>query len=324
MSIKEQILSLFENQKGVYFSGEEIANQLSVSRTAVWKAVKSLKQEGYRIDAVANKGYCLSTESDILSAQGIGKYLDGDCGCIQLDVMTSVTSTNTLAREKAQAGAAEGYTIVASEQTQGRGRKGRSFFSPADTGIYMSLVLRPERCTGEKASRMTSMAAVAVSEAIEAVSGVEAGIKWVNDIFVGGKKVCGILTEAAIGLEEGYVEYAILGIGVNVLPPKNDFPQELEPIAGTVFHEAESDCKNRLAAEILNRFMKYYSGSRNYVEAYKQRSIALGREVQVITPNGQRKAKALDLDEECRLLVQYEDGTTEYLFSGEISIKLSE
>lgn len=324
LSTKEQLLTLFENNKGIYFSGENIAEKLSVSRTAVWKAVKSLRDEGYKIDAVQNKGYSLSVETDIFSVQGIQKYLKPICSGLKIEVFPTLNSTNTAVREKAAAGAPEGYTVIANAQTSGRGRSGRSFFSPADTGVYMSILLRPSNCSSNQAVKLTTMAAVAVCEAIEAVSDEKAQIKWVNDIYVADKKVCGILTEASFGLEDGFLEYAVLGIGLNVSPPQGGFPNELKNIAGAVFYKNKSDGKNQLAAEILNRFMTYYISPQkeNYVKNYRNRSLVIGKEIQVVSANCRKKATALDIDDDCRLIVKYEDGKTESLSSGEISVKL--
>lgn len=324
MATKERMLELFENNKGVYFSGEEIAEKMGVSRTAIWKAVKALQNEGYSIDAVQNKGYCLSENTDILSVQGIEKYLSDDCAGLDITVMPVVASTNTLCRERAEAGAAEGCCIIANCQTGGRGRRGRGFFSPADTGVYMSIVLRPDNCPARRAAGITTVAAVAVCEAIEAVSGKPAEIKWVNDVFVDGKKVCGILTEASFGMEDGMLEYAILGIGINVSAPDGDFPEALKDIAGSVFTAAENDAKNRMAAEILNRFMKHYAGfgSTEYINEYRKRCFVLGKQVRVITPDGETAARALDIDDECHLIVEYEDGSKKALSSGEISVRM--
>lgn len=325
MGTKEQLLALFENNKGAYFSGEEIAKQLAVSRTAVWKAVKSLRGEGYQIDAVQNKGYCLSVETDILSVQGIQKYLNPICHGLELSVFSDVPCTNALVRERAAAGAPEGCAVIANAQTNGRGRNGRRFFSPADTGVYLSLLLRPPHYSSRQAVRLTTMAAVAVCEAIEAVSGEKAQIKWVNDIYVSGKKVCGILTEASFGLEDGCLEFAVLGIGINVSPPKGGFPRELQSIAGTVFHETHSDGKNYLAAEFLNRFMTYYAmpHKTHYADRYRSRSLVIGKEICVNFSDCQKRAVALDVDEDCRLIVKYEDGRIETLSYGEISVRLS-
>lgn len=324
MSTKEQLLALLENNKGNYLSGEEIAEKLSVSRAAVWKAVKGLRNEGYNIDAITNKGYNLSEKTDILSAQGIQKYLDSTCSELSIEVLPSLNSTNKKAREKAIFGVPEGYVVIANTQTNGRGRNGREFFSPADTGVYMSLVLRPPRCPLQQATKLTTMAAVAVCEAIEKVSNEKALIKWVNDIYVKGKKVCGILTEASLGLEDNFLEYVIIGIGINVSPPIKGFPKELQNIADAIFEEAQNDGKNRIAAEILNRFMRYYKvlPKVNYIEQYRNRSFVLGKEIAVISFNKQKKAVALDIDDEFRLIVKYEDNKIETLSSGEISIRI--
>ena len=154
MSTRESILALFEEHKGVFFSGEEIAAKLSVSRAAVWKAVNSLRKDGYEITAVSNKGYCLSAETDILSAQGIRKYLIPLCGFLNLNVLPEVESTNGLLREWADAGKPEGSVVIANLQTKGRGRFGRSFHSPADTGIYLSILLRPEQAEEKKKTQV--------------------------------------------------------------------------------------------------------------------------------------------------------------------------
>ena len=326
MKTKEHLLALFEKNKGTYFSGEEIAAALSVSRAAVWKAVQSLRREGYEIDAVPNKGYSLSSQTDILSAQGIRKYLEPACAGVKLTVLQTAGSTNAIARERAAAGAKEGDTVIAACQTNGKGRFGRSFFSPAETGIYMSLILRPAHGSSQRAVKLTTMAAVAGCEAIEAATGEKAQIKWVNDLYLNGRKVGGILTEASLGLENDFLDYVVLGIGINVYPPGNGFPEELRQIAGAVLPKARSDGKNHLAAEFLNRFMFYYSDPENadYAGEYRRRSLAVGKEIQVHSHGGSRRATALDVDAECRLIVKYEDGKTDCLSSGEISIRLTE
>lgn len=179
------------------------------------------------------------------------------------------------------------------------------------------------------------MAAVAVCEAIEAVSGEKAQIKWVNDIYVRGRKVCGILTEGSFGLESGLLEYAVLGIGINVYQPDGGFPEELRGIAGAVFDSRQDDAKNRMTAEFLNRFFVYY-GSDNYyrtaqhgtgvevadyVEEYRRRSLVIGKQIVVLSANEAKDAVAIGVDDECRLLVRYADGTEACLSSGEISIR---
>lgn len=324
MTTKERLLELFESNKGNYLSGEEIARKLCVSRAAVWKAVKSLRNEGYAIDAVTNKGYCLSVKTDILSPQGIQKYLETEYRNLDVSVLLTVDSTNALVREKANSGLAEGYTVIANEQTAGRGRYGRKFFSPNGTGVYLSLLLRPFHYSAGQAVRITTIAAVAMCEAIEETAGEKAQIKWVNDIYVRGKKVCGILTEASFGLESGLLEYAVLGVGLNVYRPQEGFPGELGEIAGSVFDSTQDDMKNRLAAAFLNRFMRYYKAQDQsvYIEKYRSYSMAVGRQVTVISGKQTRSAYAYGIDDECRLQVKYDTGETESLSYGEITIKL--
>lgn len=323
MSTKQELLSLLESQRGAYVSGEEIASRLQVSRTAVWKAVNALSAEGYEIDAVRNRGYCLAPGTDRLSAEGIRRYLAPIAVSLQPEVYDEVTSTNALLRQRAAAGAPEGCVIIAGSQTQGRGRMGRSFYSPVDTGLYLSLLLRPVGFSPAQSVKVTTMAAVAACDAISEIAGKDAKIKWVNDIILDDRKVSGILTEGAFNLETGGMDYIVLGIGINVYSPEGGFPEEIASIAGSVFSERQSDGKNRLAAAFLNHFMDCYrgEGSESYAERYRAKSLVIGRQINVITPTAQRRATALDVDSECRLIVRYEDGTVEALSSSEISIR---
>lgn len=323
-AIKQKILEAFELCKGRYISGEELATKLAVSRAAVWKAVKSLQDEGYSIAAVPNKGYCLSNDTDILSTQSISKYLAEYAGDFRIEVYKTVGSTNSELKELAKQGAPEGTVVIANEQTQGKGRMNRSFHSPADTGIYMSLLLRPKFLTAE-AFFITTSAAVAVAQAIEAVSGREAKIKWVNDVYCDGKKTCGILTEASFDVESGGLEYAILGIGINVKTPKDGFLDEIRDIATAVFEDDRDgvDVKSRLVAEVLRHFWNYYIGleNRTFLSEYRKRSLLINKEVLVLGVNSSKKALAVGIDDRCHLKVRLEDGTTELLSSGEVSIK---
>lgn len=322
MGTKERLLELFEERKGSFLSGEDIAQALSVSRTAVWKAVNALRQEGYPIEAATNRGYCLPEKTDVLSEQGIRRSLKPEWHQLDITVLPTVGSTNALIREMAGRGGPEGCVAVAGEQTAGRGRSGRQFYSPKDTGIYLSLLLRPRHCAVQRAAGFTSMAAVAMCEAIEAVSGENAQIKWVNDVFVRGKKVCGILTEASLGMENGEVEYVVLGAGVNVYPPRGGFPGDLAPIAGAVLEEIQNDAKNRLAGEFISRVMDMYTAPEmgGYVEKYRERSLVLGKTVTLL-PQG-RSAFVYGIDDACRLLVRDDNGETACLSYGEIQVRL--
>lgn len=326
MTTKEKLLALLEDSKGTFFSGEEIARTLQVSRAAVWKAVNALREDGYTVDAATNKGYRLSPDSDILSPQGIRRFLKPEYRDLDLTVLPTAPSTNALVREKANQGRPEGCVIVACEQTDGRGRYGRQFFSPIDSGVYLSLLLRPTAYSPQQATCLTAAAAAAMCQAIEAVTGQQPGIKWVNDIFLHGKKVCGILTEAAVGLETGALDYMVLGAGVNLYPPVKGFPEEIQPIAGSVLERSCPEAKNRLVGEFLNRFWDFYTHPecRTYLEDYRSRSLAIGQNVTVLSAGRAVSAYAYGIDDDFRLLVRYDSGKTEALSYGEIRIQLAE
>ena len=232
MQTKDKLLTLLQSRKGEFASGEEIAEALTLSRTAVWKAANALRASGYRIEAVRNRGYRLAAGADILCKSDMEALLGTDGEGLTLEVLSCVDSTNSLLREKANAGIPEGYVVLAGQQTGGRGRMGRRFYSPPDTGLYLSLLLRPTHLLPSEAVGITTMAAVAACRSIEEVSPGDAQIKWVNDIYLGGKKVCGILTEASIGLESGSLDYAVVGVGFNVCAPEDGFPGGLSQIAG--------------------------------------------------------------------------------------------
>ena len=324
MSTKEKLLELLEENREEYLSGEELAGTLAVSRAAVWKAVKSLQQEGYPIDAVTNRGYRLSRGGDRLSAPGIRKYLKDACRELPITVVEETQSTNTALRALAEAGAPEGTVYIAQSQTGGRGRMGRSFFSPTGTGLYLSLLLRPTTWEPARAAQLTAAAAAAMCEAIREVTGKEPGIKWVNDLLLDGKKVCGILTEASFSMESGVLEYAVLGLGVNVYPPEGGFPKELEGVAGAVLDAPGEDVRNRLAGEFLNCFLAGYAHpeDRSFLEIYRRRSVAVGRDITVLSGGHERRAFAFGVDDDCRLLVRYDDGTEQALSYGEIRIAI--
>lgn len=275
-NIKENIISILESNKGLFISGEKIANDLNVSRTAIWKAIKSLKNDGYNINSVSNKGYALSKETDILSSKVIKNNMLKYADKFNFIIHKTVASTNIIARELAINGAESGTVVIAEEQTSGYGRNGKSFFSPYGTGIYMSIILNLKK---EKkifnSSFITTAAAMAVSKSIEEISNENTQIKWVNDVFINGKKVCGILTEGAFSFEDGKLDYAVIGIGVNVNFPKDGFPKELNNIAASINSKnnansnTKSDIRNILVAKILENLYDYYFNDVNFYEEYK-------------------------------------------------------
>lgn len=246
----------------------------------------------------------------------------------------TVTSTNTVLKEMAESGAAEGTVVAAKMQTAGKGRLGRSFFSPDSGSIYMSILVRP-RFDPDKATLLTTAAAVAVAFAVEEVTGKEAGIKWVNDIYFNDKKVCGILTEGQINPESGALEYAIVGIGINLYDPEGGFPAEL-PNAGSVFGRVNADdaIRQRVIDKVLEVFDRYYAQLPfpAFLSEYKNRSFLIGKRVLVhknikLHPEKDNEAIpaiVLDVDEKLRLVVRYDDGKTEGLSTGEVSVVIAD
>lgn len=336
MTVKEQVLLFLEKHRDKATSGEELAGQLSVTRAAVWKAIKSLQKEGYAIEAVNNKGYTLKKAPDILSAAYIEQSLKKAGFGIHVKAERIVSSTNTVLKQYVSEGQTEDMILLAEEQSGGRGRRGRSFFSPEGTGLYMSLLLHPQM-TPEEATMLTTVAAAAEAEALEQVSGTDVKIKWVNDVWVRNKKVSGILTEGSVSMEDGHLEYAIVGIGINIYEPQGGFPEEIKDVAGAVFTNdiSRENLRNQIASQVLVHFLEYYHKlpEKTYLEEYRKRSVVIGKQVKIIQPEGvkipetengasREHALAVGIDDQCHLLVRYDDGTTESLSNGEISIKL--
>lgn len=329
-NIKENIISILESNKGLFISGEKIANDLNVSRTAIWKAIKSLKNDGYNINSVSNKGYALSKETDILSSKVIKNNMLKYADKFNFIIHKTVASTNIIARELAINGAESGTVVIAEEQTSGYGRNGKSFFSPYGTGIYMSIILNLKK---EKkifnSSFITTAAAMAVSKSIEEISNENTQIKWVNDVFINGKKVCGILTEGAFSFEDGKLDYAVIGIGVNVNFPKDGFPKELNNIAASINSKnnansnTKSDIRNILVAKILENLYDYYFNDVNFYEEYKKRSFLIGKKVSININNKEHIVKVLDIDKTFALVAEFQDGKIERIVSGSINKRLS-
>ena len=254
----------------------------------------------------------------MLTDKDIIKYLNEP---IAVSVFEKLESTNTTAKEMARSG--KEHIIIARSQSGGRGRLGRSFFSP-DSGLYMSLLFypSPEICD---ASLITSAAAVAVARAIDRIANVRCQIKWVNDIYLAGKKVCGILTEGQLCPSGGF-EYAVLGIGINLTAPKDGFPEEIADRAGAVFEVLPSNADNILAATVINEFMSLYKNGlkrQGFLDEYRTRSCVIGRVVNVmhVVDGESIQAEAIGIDNDCRLIVRYSDGTSESLVSGDVTLK---
>lgn len=319
---KDRVLDSLRRSGGSYVSGGALSAELSLSRTAVWKAVEQLRAEGFVIESAPKKGYRLLSGGDALTESVVRAYLRRRD--LDLRVYKSISSTNTVLKQLAESGAAEGTVLLAEEQTAGRGRMSRSFFSPPRSGLYMSLLLRPH-LSAQLSTRITACAAVAVAEAIEELTGCRAEIKWVNDVLVDGKKVCGILTEGSIDCESGLMHYAIVGIGINIRPPEGDFPAELRQIAGALPAAPDGeDLRCRLAAAVLDRLMDLYEQlpEGDCCEAYKSRSCLIGREINILPLEGEPvPATAIDVEPDFSLRVRLADGTEKCLSSGEVSVR---
>lgn len=326
---KEQTLAMLEENQGRYVSGAAIGAALNITRAAVWKAVRTLRSEGYEIDAVTNRGYSLAAHSDRIHPAGIHAHLQHtEIPIDQIHVRKVTASTNQDAKTLALAGAAHGTAVLAEEQTAGRGRLGRSFHSPRGTGLYLSLVLRPSG-TLAAAVAITQAAAVAVCRALRDELGIEASIKWVNDLYVDGRKVCGILTEGVADMETGQVEALILGIGLNLEEPADGFPQEIAGVAGALFPGIDGGhlpiSRNRLAAAILDRVLDLAADltDHSFLEEYRERCFLLGQPVQVAQGEETFDAIARYIDDDGALLVE-KDGALLRLRSGEVSVRARE
>jgi len=325
LTIKNEVLHILDNNRGSNISGQNLASLLQVSRTAIWKSINSLKQEGYKIDAAPNKGYSLSVSSDVLSTEDIKTFLKADFKENTIIVYKTLTSTNTEAKMAVLQNAQHGTVIISEEQTKGRGRLGRDFFSPPQSGIYMSIILKPHLNIANSVL-ITTAAAVAVCLSIDKFSKECPQIKWVNDIYIENKKVCGILTEAVTDFESGTVDSVIIGIGLNVNTKENSFPEELQGIAGSIFDLDQGfNTRNQLSAEIINNVLSICKSleDRKFLEIYKERSMIIGHEIIFKKNNDWFEGYAKDIDENGGLIVILKNGQKEILQSGEVTIRKS-
>ena len=334
MTVKEKVLLILEQNKNMPVSGQQLANEIGCSRAGIWKAVKELQKAGYRVEGVNNRGYTLQESPDSLSKAYIDKKLEENGVCLKTEVYELVDSTNALLWSRAREGCRDDIVAIAAEQTAGRGRKGRSFYSPSGSGVYLSLLLHPNVPVAT-AALLTTIAATAEAVAIEKVTGLETSIKWINDIWMRGKKISGILTEAATSIEDGLTDYVVVGVGINLYTPKEGFPDEIKDVAGAVFEDdvKRENFKNDLVSRFITEFMRFYKEFPNaaYIEEYKKRCFVIGKDVEILTSTHEKlqndgpdrtHAHVLGVDDEAHLHVRYPDGTEEFLSSGEISVRL--
>lgn len=324
MKTKDSVLYLLKTNND-YISGSKIANELDISRNAIWKCIKQLQEDGYTIISKKNKGYKLLELNDTISKVLIDLELNNKF--YQTNVIDSVTSTNVYLKNLVEndSNLKEGYTVLTGHQTNGKGRFNRSFYSPKDTGLYFSILLRPKYDI-KKIQFITIISSIAVCETIKEISNLNVSIKWVNDILIDNLKVSGILTEATMSIESNTIDYVILGIGLNIYKPENDFPKELQNIATYIFKDKQNNLRNTIASKILNKFYYYYESfnEEEIVNLYRKYSYVINSEIYVHKNNSLIEAKVLEITDNCNLKVIYQDNTVETLSSGEVSIKLKE
>ena len=316
LKLKEQVARYLAEHPGEDISGQQLAEQLQVSRAAVWKAIQTLREEGYAITSSTNRGYRFGLGDDPIREADIRAWCPDNRAPIT--VLDTVDSTNQYARRLADEGASHGAMVVANFQSAGRGRRGRPFYSPAGSGLYLSVILRPTQPMGQMLT-ITLAAAVAVSQAIEQTTGQRVQIKWVNDLFLGRKKVSGILTEAVTSVESGEIESIIVGIGVNCR--ECAWPDELGQIAGSL--DAQGLSRSRLAGAIWTELMHWQGRLDDpaLLETYRARCLLLGRQVRYEQEGTQRYGRALTVDGQGRLLIETADGGHLALQAGDVSVR---
>lgn len=320
--MKTTILNALKEANG-YLSGQELCEQLGVSRTAVWKVIRQLQEDGYEIEAVRNRGYRLSDSGDVFTETELKSVLTTRSAGQRLVFLENVDSTNNKAKQLAEEGAVDGTLVVAESQSAAKGRRGRSWMAPAGEGVWMTLILRPQ-IPPESASMLTLVAALAVEKGIREAAGIDGQIKWPNDIVVSGKKVCGILTE--MSTEMDCINHVVVGIGINA--NIREFPEELQEKATSLLLASGKTVKRAtLVNAVLCAWEEYYEMYLQtgdlalLVESYQEMLAGLGGMVLVLAPGGSYTAISRGITRTGELLVEREDGTVTEVMSGEVSVR---
>lgn len=322
LTVEEKLSALLLARQGEYLSGEAVSREMGVTRSAVWKGIDHLRQEGWEIESASNRGYCLRRIPDLLTAPVVESFLP-EKRPAPLYYFGELDSTITHGQRMVLEGVENGAVILADRQTGGMGRMGRSFLSPGGVGIYLSYLLAPG-CGGEKLSLLTSCAGLAVCGAISACTGLEPRIKWPNDIILDHRKVCGILTRLVSDGEDNSIAWAIIGIGINV--GQESFPPELADKAVSLRMAGKNVLRAKVAAELIRRLDAIFAadgwkeGSPAILEELRRRSCTLGRQVMVSTPIKEEQGEAVDLAPDGSLLVRFADGVRA-VGSGEVSVR---
>ena len=321
--LKDEILHIMEQKIGMVVTGGQLANTLNVSRNAIWKGIHMLQEEGVQVISIPNVGYKLLDTNDTLSEHLIRSKLSTSLIGNQMKILRSVHSTNQYLKEVDHVNVEHGFVVIANEQTQGRGRRSREFVSVRDEGIYLSLILK---LNGQQQDirLLTICAAVAVSKAIEITCKLNAEIKWVNDIYCNGKKICGILTEATLSGELQELDTVIIGIGINT----GNVPFEIKGFATSVRAEnGMHGIRNNLIAEVLNQFEAVYidytekNKKHSIIEYYESKLFIKGQRVFVVNMNEEYKATVLGIDNSGALIVEDDRGDIKRIITGEIKLK---
>jgi BirA family biotin operon repressor/biotin-[acetyl-CoA-carboxylase] ligase len=333
--MKAAILSCLRESTD-YVSGQELCKRFGVSRTAVWKAINSLKEEGYPIEAVPHRGYhLLASSGDVVSQEIYGENelrsrLHTSWAGQHLLYYPTIDSTNSKAKQEAEAGAPHGTVIVADHQTSGRGRRGREWDSPPGKNLYFSLLLKPD-FPPDRASMLTLVISLSVAHAISELTHLDVRIKWPNDIILHGKKICGILTEMSTELD--FIHYVIIGVGINV--GKQDFPDDLLLKATSLERESNQGdapfeiSRSLLLASILTHFEQDYAlflsdqggGLAFLIQSYTELCQNCNEEVRVLDPAGAYNGIARGINASGELLVELPDGTIRQVYAGEVSVR---
>lgn len=319
--MKAEILKMLRETDS-YVSGQELCNKFGVSRTAVWKAINQLKENGYEIEAVQNKGYHLLSAPDVMDQTELESIHATEWAGCEVYYFDSIDSTNTKAKELAEEGHPSGTLVVADRQTAGKGRRGRSWESPSGIGIFMTLMLKPE-INPNHASMLTLVAAMATTRAIRRVTGVPAMIKWPNDIVMNGKKVCGILTEMSAQFD--YINHIVIGIGINV--HNEEFPEEIKETASSLFLESGQHIhRASLIEAFLEEFEDVYAeylkteDMEGLQKEYDTMLVNRGRQVRVLDPKEPFEGKAMGITKKGELIVDTWE-SRKLVSSGEVSVR---
>lgn len=320
--MRKDILEYLLNHKGEYVSGQKISEELGISRTAVWKHIRVLKSRGYVIESYTKRGYCLMEAPELLLPELVGEGLQTKVFGKKIHYTEKVDSTNNVAKKLAEEGAEEGTIVLAEEQSGGRGRLERSFLSPFAQGVWFSLILRPTFLPME-VSKMTLLAAVALTKALHKMGLVECGIKWPNDILVKDRKVVGILTELNASMER--INYLVMGIGINTSLTKKELPKDLRKTVTSFTIENVPVHRQALLQEVLLQLERYYEiaeteGFKPILAEWKVLSMMMGKEVEVSEPGRSFTGKAVDLDDSGNLIVETEAGR-ETVLAGDVRVR---